>query len=297
MDVLITGAAGQIGSYLFEHLIKKFEVVGLDLRRFGNELDECLILCDLRNERRVNEILSELKPNVVIHLAAQVSVDRSWKNPTYDAENNILGTLNLLNSCVKSGVKKFIYFSSAAVYGNPKYIPINEDHPLEPISPYGISKLVGEFYCRLYSSKMSVFVLRPFNVFSERTDPTNPYSGVIAKFVWRVRRGLPPVIYGDGKQTRDFIHVKDVISFVDLIVDLEREHGFYVYNVGTGKETSILELARLILKISGLNVEPIFEKPRVGDIRRSCADISKARELGFKPKTDLKVDLKRLLRA
>ncbi len=295
MDVLITGASGQIGSYVFEHLIEKFNIIGVDIKPFENEFDERLVICDLREGRRVNDLLREFKPNVVIHLAAQVSVDRSWKDPVYDAENNIISTINLLLSSTKFGVEKFVYFSSAAVYGDPKYIPIDEEHPLEPISPYGISKLVGEFYCRLYSSKMNIIVLRPFNVFSERMNLNDPYSGVIAKFVWRVKRGLPPIIYGDGRQTRDFVHVKDVISFLDIVLSLENDDAkFHVYNVGTGKETSILELAKIVISISGIDVEPIFERPRKGDIRRSCADVSKARRLGFEPKTDLREDIKRL---
>ena len=123
-------------------------------------------------------------------------------------------------------------------------------------------------------------------------DPNNPYSGVIAKFISRVKRGLPPIIYGDGKQTRDFVYVKDVVNLIEIA--LKRGENREVYNVGTGRETSILELAKIVMDIAEINDKPVFDKPRKGDIRRSCADISKAKKLGFEPKTDLRKDLEEI---
>jgi len=195
--------------------------------------------------------------DAVIHLAAQVSVENSWNDPVYDAENNVIATINLLKACSDYGVDRFVYISSAAVYGNPRYVPIDEEHPKNPISPYGVSKLTGEYYCRVFSDRIHTVIIRPFNVFSARMDPNNPYSGVIAKFIHRAKQKLPPVIYGDGKQTRDFVHVRDVVNFIEIA--LKRGENGEAYNVGTRKETSILELAEIIIDIAGINGKPVFD--------------------------------------
>ncbi len=290
--VLVTGASGQIGSYVLELLSRKYEVIGVDLKPypFNEEFKDLVKIGDLRSYEFVKNIVKDV--DAIIHLAAQVSVEKSWINPVYDAENNIISTVNLLKAGAEYGIKKFIYISSAAVYGNPKYVPIDEEHPTNPISPYGVSKLAGEYYCKVFSDKIPTVIVRPFNVFSARMDPKNPYSGVIAKFIERARRGLPPIIYGDGKQTRDFIHAKDVARAIEIV--LKKGENGEVYNIGSGKETSILELAEMIIDIAALDVKPVFDKPREGDIRRSCADISKLKKLGFKPKTGLRSDLEEI---
>lgn len=282
--ILITGASGQIGSYILEH----FEnAIGVDLKPFR---DFPIVLGDLRDYEFVKKVVNGAE--TVIHLAAQVSVDKSWQNPIFDAENNVFATLNLLKACAHFEVENFVYFSSAAVYGNPFYLPIDEEHPKNPISPYGISKLFAEYYCRLFAEKMRVLILRPFNVFSERIKPEDPYSGVIAKFVSRAKKGQPLIIYGDGSQTRDFVHVKDILKALKIV--LEKGKSGETYNVGTGKETSILELAKIINELAG-NDGMIFDKPRKGDIKRSFADISKIKALGFEPETNLKADLERII--
>jgi len=288
MKILITGASGQIGSYTIEHFADKHEVIGVDLKpfRFG-DLKDLIMQGDLRDYRLVEKIVKDV--DVVIHLAAQVSVENSWKDPIYDAESNIIVTINLLKACSEHGISKFVYISSAAVYGNPIYVPIDEEHPKNPMSPYGVSKLTGEYYCKIFSNSINVSILRPFNVFSARMDPNNPYSGVIAKFISRAKKGLPLIIFGDGKQTRDFVHVKDVVRAIELV--LKRGKNGEAYNVGTGKEITILELAEMIMEISGLKGNIIFDKPRKGDIRRSCADITRIKKLGFIPKTNLRKDL------
>jgi len=292
MKILVTGASGQIGSYVLERFADKYDTVGVDLKPCPIEdFKDLVIQGDLRNFEFVKRIVKDV--DAVIHLAAQVSVENSWKNPIYDAENNIIATINLLKACSDAEVGKFIYISSAAVYGNPRYIPIDEEHPKNPISPYGVSKLTGEYYCKIFSDKIHTVIIRPFNVFSARMDPSNPYSGVIARFIYRIKRGLPPVIYGDGKQTRDFVHVKDVVNFIEIA--LKKGGNGEAYNVGTGRETSILELAEIVMDIAGIDGKPIFDKPRKGDIRRSCADISKAKRLGFEPNTNLKRDLEEIL--
>jgi UDP-glucose 4-epimerase len=155
-----------------------------------------------------------------------------------------------------------------------------------------VSKLTGEHYCRVFAEGVHTTIVRPFNVFSARMDPNNPYSGVIAKFIARVKQKHAPVIYGDGEQTRDFVHVRDVVDFIEIAI--KKGKNGEVYNVGTGKETSIADLAEIVMGIGGMDGKPVFNEPRPGDIRRSCADISKARKLGFEPRTDLKTDLEEI---
>jgi len=285
---LITGASGQIGSYVLERFSDKAEVIGVDLRPSRiKELNDFIIIGDLRLREFVENIVKDV--DVIIHLAAQVSVERSWRDPVYDAENNILATVNLLKEASERSIEKFVYISSAAVYGRPRYLPIDENHPKSPLSPYGVSKLAGEYYCKAYSEDIYTVIVRPFNVFSPRIDPKSHYSGVIAKFIQRVKKGLPPIIHGSGRQTRDFVHVKDVVDFIEIAIRKGKRGE--AYNVGTGRETSILELAEMIMEIGRFEGKPIFEKPRKGDIERSVADITKAKKTGFNPKTDLRKDL------
>lgn len=282
--ILVTGSAGQIGSYVLESFENAY---GVDLKPFK---DLPILIGDLRDYEFVKRVVRDA--DIVIHLAAQVSVEKSWKDPVFDLENNVIATINLLRASLDFGVEKFVYFSSAAVYGNPVYLPIDEEHQKNPISPYGVSKLFAEQYCRLFSDKIDILILRPFNVFSERMNAEDPYSGVIAKFIARAKKKQPLVIYGDGKQTRDFVHVRDVVKALKIV--LKRGKSGEAYNVGTGKETSILELAKLVNELTG-NEGIVFEKPREGDIKRSYADISKLRALGFEPETDLRRDLEKLL--
>ncbi len=280
--ILITGTSGQLGSYLVENIPNS---VGLDIR----SSPYTKIRGDIRGD--IEELLENYEIDAIIHAAAQVSVVKSVEEPKLDADVNIMGTLNLLEYARKHDVEHFIYISSAAVYGEPKYLPLDEKHPTKPKSPYGLSKLTGERYSLLYGELYGIKVasIRPFNIFSPRQDPNNPYSGVISIFVSRAKRGLPLIIYGDGTQTRDFVSVYDVVQLVKLVLE-KKATG--VYNCGTGKETSIRELAELIGKLSSKNVEIIYQKPREGDIKRSYADISRAKVLGFTPHTDLKRDLK-----
>ena len=281
--LLITGSSGQLGSYLVESIP---DSIGLDLK----PSKYTKLVWDLRKEPA--EILKDYEIDSIIHAAAQVSVVKSVEAPLYDAENNIMATIKLLEFARKHDVEQFIYISSAAVYGEPKYLPIDEEHPTVPMSPYGLSKLTGERYALLYANLYGLRVasIRPFNIFSPRQDPSSPYSGVISIFVDRAKKGLPLIIYGDGTQTRDFVNVEDVVQLTKLVLKKNAEG---VYNCGTGKETSINELARIIIELSGKEIEIIHDKPREGDIKRSYADISKALNIGYEPKTSLKEDLQR----
>ena len=305
MKVLITGGAGFIGHHLALYLSSLgYDVLCVDnlsrsspevintLRRYGINL----IVVDVLDINSLDVIMSRFKPEVVIHTAALVSVEESVKKPEEYFRCNVLGTLNTVRISTNYGVSRFIYLSSAAVYGDPIKLPVSEEHPLNPKSPYGLSKLLGEevvkLYYRMYG--LEYVILRLFNVYGPRQF-LNPYSGVITKFIDRVSKGLPPVIYGDGTQTRDFIHVLDVCRVIQLCVSTEKVNE--VYNVGSGKPLSINELADLVVRVSGLDLRPTYESSRPGDIRHSYADISKAvKYLGFKPSVSIEEGIKELLR-
>jgi UDP-glucose 4-epimerase len=293
MRVLIAGSSGLIGSCVFEKLRERYEVLGLDLK----PSPYTTIVGDIRDYCLVEKVVGSV--DVIVHCAAQTSVARSVEDPLFDAENNIIGTLNLLEAARKSKrLKRFVYISSAAVYGFPEYVPIDEDHPCRPVSPYGVSKLAGELYARVFHEiyRVPTVCIRPFNVYGRNQDPNSPYSGVISKFLDRISKGLPLVIYGDGEQTRDFIHVSDVADMIVMAMEREEALG-EVFNCGTGREVSINELAKIMLSISSNDFEVEHSDGRPGDIRRSCADIRRAEKvLGFKPKISLEEGLKELLR-
>lgn len=296
-DVLVTGSSGQLGSYLCEQLMKGYDVAGLDIRPQPYEqlgrVSSVGDICEPANVRKAVQ-----GANAVVHCAAQVSVEKSLQDPLSDARTNVLGTVNLLHESARAGVKRFIYVSSAAVFGPPKYMPIDEGHPTNPMSNYGASKLAGEKYTLAYAktSQMEVVSVRPFNFYSPRADPESPYSGVITKFVSRLKSGKPPVIEGDGKQTRDFIHARDVATMLLLVLEKKGLNGD-VFNCGSGVPTSILDLANKSIAVSGLALKPEFTAARVGDIRDSLSNIAKARGiLGFKPRVTLQQGLEELIK-
>jgi UDP-glucose 4-epimerase len=297
MKILVTGGLGQAGSYLAEQLSENNEITILD--NFSNSLNNIkfpsnikIIKGDIRNPKIVNELVSEA--DTIIHAAAQTSVNKSIEDPIYDADNNINGTLNLLEAARRSDIERFIYISSAAVYGDPVTLPINEEHPTNPLSPYGLSKLTGEKYARLYYNLygLPTVCLRPFNIFSPRQNPESPYSGVITKFIERVRNDRNPVIFGDGNQTRDFVYIEDVVEAVFNAMENRNAIG-EVFNIGTGEPTRIKDLAYTLIRISNKKLKPQFASPQKGDIGESYADITKARRiLGYKPKYLLEHGLK-----
>ncbi|MFO7618049.1 MAG: GDP-mannose 4,6-dehydratase [Thermoplasmata archaeon] len=289
MKILVTGAAGQLGSYLVESLSKEHDITGMDLRKPAEPQKKARYVTGDIGDYRLAMDTCRGK-DAVIHTAAQVSVDRSVSDPIFDARENILGTVNMLEAATKSMVGHFIYISSAAIYGTPENIPIGEGHPRSPLSPYGVSKLAGENYAFAFAETygLSVTAVRPFNIYSPRQDPESPYSGVITRFVDRVREGKPPVIQGDGGQTRDFVHASDVVGMIGLCLEKPGARG-QAFNCGTGKGVSVRELAGIIAKASGRKLEPESAPARNGDIRDSVADISKAKKLlGYKPAIALK---------
>ncbi|MCX8169161.1 MAG: NAD-dependent epimerase/dehydratase family protein [Candidatus Methanomethylicia archaeon] len=303
MKILITGGAGFIGSHLVDRLVKD----GFDVYVIDNLFSGCLDNISLHIDSGLKFFnfdissidilhkLSNIVVDVIVHLAALISVEESNIMPIKYHQVNVMGTLNILEFARRIGVKKFIFISSAAVYGDPLFLPINELHPLNPKSIYAASKIESEIlvdvYSKLYGFK--AVSLRLFNVYGPR-QRLNSYSGVIRIFLNNALKGLPLTIYGDGEQTRDFIYVDDVIDAIMLFID-NNDFIFNVYNVGTGKPTRIIDLAKIVMELIG-GVELKFEKSRIGDIRFSYADISRiVNEFNFRCKIDLREGLKRTL--
>jgi UDP-glucose 4-epimerase len=304
MRVLVTGGAGFIGSHVVDRLVDRgYGVRVIDSLSTGklenlkghlNDGAVSFVKGDIRDAKLVTKCVRGV--DAVIHLAAMTSVPFSIENPDLTFAVNVRGIINLLSSCAKQKVGKFVFVSSCAVYGEPESLPITEEHPTKPMSPYAESKLAGEKYCLGFHEKglLRSVVLRLFNVYGVR-QVMNDYCGVIAAFIDRVRRGLPLVVYGDGMQTRDFANVNDVADAVLSSVEKESSEG-KVFNVGFGVPTSINDLAKAVMECAGLNLEVVHEEPRLGDIKHSYADNSKAEELlGYKPTVSLKDGLRTLL--
>ncbi|OGS55384.1 MAG: hypothetical protein A3K60_07260 [Euryarchaeota archaeon RBG_19FT_COMBO_56_21] len=280
-----------------ELLTQKHSVMGFDVRpQPYRNLQSISIVGDITEEAQVKRAVEGVQS--VVHCAAQVSVERSTQDPLFDAWTNILGTITLLHESAMAGVSKFVYVSSAAVYGQPKSIPIDENHPTNPISNYGTSKLAGEKYAYAYAKNMAMetVIVRPFNFYSSRADPQSPYSGVITKFVSRVKEDKPPIIEGDGRQTRDFIHARDVAQMIGLTLEKEGLSG-EVFNCGSGRSTSVNDLASTVIFTSGKRLKPEYAAARVGDIKDSLSNCAKARRmLGFEPKISLSEGIAELIR-
>jgi UDP-glucose 4-epimerase len=307
MRVLVTGGAGFIGSHTVDRFLADgFEVVALDDLRSG-QLENInqhvgkrsfrFVRGDVRDSCLVKDLVRDV--DAVVHLAALISVPESIKDPVLTNDVNVNGTLNLLRACVDFGVKRFVYASSCALYGDAESLPIKEDCPARPESPYGVSKLVAENYVRTYHEDfgLETVCLRYFNVYGPR-QVYSDYSGVITQFLSRLARNLPLIIFGDGEQTRDFVYIQDIVEANVLALKCEEVAG-EIFNIGTGAATTINQLASVLLEITNkTHLEITHSKPRKGDIMHSVADISKARKkLGYSPKISLKDGLGELTRS
>jgi len=280
--VLVTGGMGFIGSHLVEALLKEgYEVFVLD-RHVPSRFDEkpIVINADIIDKKRLDSVADELGSiDYVFHLAAQVSVAFGEKNPDENRKINVEGTGNVLELAKTSNAQGFIFFSSAAVYGNAMSLPIKESDSAQPINQYGLSKLEAEKLCMEYSDFFNVTIIRPFNVYGTRQKPGND---VVSVFIDKINKGETLTVFGEGEQTRDFIFVDDIVS-VSLSAMKNSDAYSGIFNVGTGKETKIKDLAEMLMKIIGKKVSIDYEKERPGEIKRSVADISKLHELGFNP--------------
>jgi len=305
MKVLVTGGAGFIGSHIVDKLmLDGHEVVVLDNLSSGNmkniehHLDGSgfrFVEGDIRQTRAVEKALDGV--DAVIHEAAIVSVPLSIKNPALTNEVNIFGTLNLLEASLRARVKRFVYASSCAVYGAVSELPINEDAPLRPLSPYASSKLAAEEHCKAFYENrcLETVRLRYFNVYGPR-QAAGEYAGVMLKFLGRIRGDQPPIIFGDGEQTRDFSNVSDVAEATLLALNRESAAG-EVFNIGTGESKTINRLCEIFLELTGkTHLKPIYADANPGDIRHSRADIKKVMKLlGYRPKVSLERGVREFL--
>jgi UDP-glucose 4-epimerase len=290
MKILVTGGAGFIGSHLVDKLIKlNNKVVVVDDLSFGKQenINKKAIFykLDICDKEGLTNVFEKEKPTIVFHLAAQASVGGSVKNPTKDAQINILGSINLLDCCVKYSVKKIIYSGSCAIYGNPIKLPIQENHPFQPLSQYAISKKAIEDYIQVYSKLygLNYTILRYANVYGPRQN-SSMEGGVIAIFIEKVLKDLPITINGDGTQTRDFIYVKEVI---DVNLWAIKKGDMHIFNVGTGIKTQLNELIKELSKILKKPIKTIHGPDREGDIKHSVLDISALKKQGFEFRYDL----------
>ena len=294
--VLVTGGAGFIGSHLaLELLRRKYSVVVLDnlcsgkianLKEINKKTGFEFIEGDIRGESKLKAAFKGV--DAVIHLAALIDITASVTNPALTNDVNVTGTLNVLREAAKNKVKRFVFASSTAVYGDSKTLPINEKVIVDPISPYAASKLAGEAYCRAFTGSygLSTVVLRFFNVYGPRSE-NSPYCGVITKFLQQANKGEAINIYGDGKQTRDFIHVKDIVESLILSLEAQDVDG-ETFNICTGIPTSINDLARSVQVVTQKNLPITYAPARQGEIRFSYGDPSKAAEkLHFTAKVSL----------
>ncbi len=300
---LITGGAGFIGSHLVEALVTRGASVRV-LDNFSTGRWENLapvrdrieiIEGDIRDPRMVESATDGVE--VIAHLAAIVSVQASLEAPRETMDVNIGGTLNLLEAARRAGTRRCLFASSAAVYGDHSNLPLPEDLPPRPLSPYAASKVAGEALCQTYQSAygLRTVVLRFFNVYGPRQDPHSPYSGVISIFLGRMRQNLPPVVYGDGSQTRDFIFVGDVVAAMLRAGEQDGLAGA-VLNVSRGEETPVIQLVTLLNRALGTHLEPVFAPPRAGEVHRSAGDPHRARALlGWQPSVGLEEGLARLV--
>ena len=302
MKIVITGGAGFIGCHLVEHWNhQQAEVHILDNLRSGFQRNVELFpeavfhRGSITDAEIVNRILDGA--DYVHHLAALISVPESMEKPKECVDINVNGLLNILEAAKKHGVKKVVHSSSAAVYGENPESPKRTDMRPEPKSPYGVSKLDGEYYLDIYREAFGVGAvsLRYFNVFGPRQDPNSQYAAAIPIFVAKALKNEPLTIFGDGEQTRDFVYVKDVVQANVLAATKPEAAG--VFNVANGHSITIKELAQLIVETTGSKSEIVFAPPRPGDIKHSLADISNTKEqLGFKPQFDLVDGLKETIR-
>jgi UDP-glucose 4-epimerase len=306
--VIVTGGSGFIGRHLVRMLARSgYRVAVIDRvapagdrpgKPFVGKDGVAYYRADIRNRRAVDRVFKGERPASCVHLAALISVAESVKDPLDTIDVNINGTACVLQACADWGVRNYVFASTGAAYGEPVQFPITEEHPLAPTSPYGASKVAGEMLAVSYRNCGKIpnaTSLRFFNVYG--VGQSAAYAGVITAFANLLSKGLPPVIYGDGLQTRDFVYVEDVARAVMLAIEAGERKGLSgTFNVATGRSVSINELARSMIGIFGADLEPVYEPERPGDIKYAQVDISAARKaLGYSPAGRLEEVLKEML--
>jgi UDP-glucose 4-epimerase len=306
VKILITGGAGFVGSHLSDKYTKKGNtVICLDNFMSGN-LINIRHLLSYRNFKLINgdvrdlDLLEKIMTDVevVFHLAAQIHVDRSIIEPKLTYDINISGTQNILELARRYDVRKVIHASTSEVYGTAQYTPMDEKHPLNAPHPYGASKTAADRMCYAYKQTygMDITIMRLFNIFGPRQRDTG-YGGVISIFVRRALSGMPPIVYGDGKQTRDYTYIEDVLSAYDAVLNYKGILDGPI-NFGTGREVKIIDLANKIIRLTGQQgkIKPVYVEPRPGEVQRLLADISHAKKLlKWEPECTLDEGLKKFV--
>ena len=297
MKVLVTGGAGFIGSHLVDRLIQEgHEVVVVDNLSTGKRRNlnraARLVKLDIQSWR-LERVFRNERPNMVMHLAAQMDVRKSVEDPMFDAQVNVLGTLNVLQQSIKHGVRKVVFSSSGgAIYGEQEIYPAPESHVTRPLSPYGISKLCGEQYLSYYQrvNGLQVVSLRYANVYGPRQDPEGE-AGVVAIFIQKLLNNEQAIVNGNGRQTRDFVYVEDVVE-ANLAAMGQDIQG--TYNVGTGEETSVNDLLRILVRHTNSTCKEVHGPAKGGEQARSVIDSGKLRqELSWESRTEFSEGLKR----
>lgn len=291
---------GFIGSHLTEKLLEDNEVTVIDNGITGR-MENIKHLLDHKNLTLIKGSIVDLNlteifqgKDYVFHLAAIPSVPRSVKDPYSSNEANVTGTLNVLIAAKDAGIKKVIFSSSSSVYGDTPTLPKREDMPVNPKSPYAITKATGEMYCRVFEELygLQTVCLRYFNVFGPRQDPNSQYAAVIPKFIIAIGNDESPVIYGDGEQSRDFTFVKHVVDANILSCESDKTG---IFNIACGRRITVNQLVDYINEILGKGIKPVYTDPRPGDIEHSLAEISKAKEFGFNPIDNFKDELENVI--
>ncbi len=300
MRYLVTGGAGFIGSHVVEELVKKGQYITVidnlatgKKERLAPFMDQIrFVQGDVRDDDLLNREMKGV--DYVIHLAALISVVESVEQPELYRDVNVNGTRKLLEVAKRYGVKCFVVPSSCAAYGDLKKQPFKESMAPKPASPYGENKLEIERLCKEYYEKygLRTFALRFFNVYGPRQDPKSAYAGVISIFIQKIINGEAPTIFGNGKQTRDFIYVKDIVAIVLKACKAEKGFGDF-YNIGSEKEISVNDIFKMISKLVKKDIKPVYAPARKGEIKRALSDCSKAKKvLGFSTKYKFEEGLK-----
>ncbi len=301
MRYLVTGGAGFIGSHVVDEIVRRgHQAVVLDDLSAGKEENLAGVRGQIDFRRGSITDLATAQSaarnaDYVIHLAARTSVPRSVADPLETNRVNIDGTLNVLVAARDAKARRFVYAASSSAYGETPTLPKSETMPPEPISPYGVTKFVGELYAQVFGRAYGLenVSLRYFNVFGPRQDPTSQYSGVLARFALALLESKPPVVYGDGEQSRDFTYIDNLVDQTLRACEAPHASGM-VFNGGTGARITLNQVLKLLEKITGQKIQAKYEPPRTGDIRHSQADISRARQvLGYEPRVDFEEGLRR----
>jgi UDP-glucose 4-epimerase len=298
--VIVTGGLGFIGSHLVEKLVEDNDVAIIDNQSTGKRENVAHLISDnlkiIEGDVRTLNLAAIFEEcEYVFHQAALPSVPRSVKDPLASHEANITGTLRVLIAAKDAGIQKVVYASSSSVYGDAPELPKREDMPLNPLSPYAVTKMAGESYCKVFHEiyGLPTISLRYFNVFGPRQDPLSQYAAVIPRFITATLNYSSPIIYGDGEQNRDFTFVKHVVD-ANVLASESKETG--TFNIACGRSISINELVALIGEITRKTVEAQHAARRPGDVKHSLADISKARSFGYDPKGTFKDELESTVR-